>query len=759
MQYYSGKYLAEQLEMILRESKSITILHSGNPLHFRMSDWDYYIYLKCISYAGNPYPKNTTRAQLPKQDIFDTIKNSNACFMFWGYDIENDVYVCWDPQKAKSRLNDKTYVSFFSRKNIQESVIEGDIQLAKLTNGDKYVLFKSRDAVLFLEHITSYFSVPIKPMKNVNLKDISIFQNTEEGRLLNVRYDASVKLLIDEMLLSNEQPTVLSIISRCMAEYGEAYSKMGLKDWFAIVNKYQKEFNSEKQGGEEEDTLDSNDYEQTIINNYIERVSEHNIIESEDIKKKQVFSQRIKKIRQDVERFLDAHPSVSLRFYLNDLANYRVYSNDKIIELFRRHRNGDRLAHDLIVKSHLIFVVGYAYLFRKDGARIEDLIQEGNIGLLKAIEHFDHTRFRSFVNYAKNWIFQTVSFAASYMPYMTRLPLNQYSLYYKIQILKEKFEQQNGYQPSVADLEIDNNDYYENFNNIKLLYSLPDSLIEITSSVDDLDVFESNFNQIQIKEDAEHNSSYVNRLLKCLSGREEIIVRLYFGIGIESETLNSIGNKFNLTRERVRQLLSKAIRKMRDIIWGVEKYVENKETSESDNEVVTLSLAYWGDYIVLPDNKQLGRVIYTHLMNGEKVFYVLGVQDKKVYIMNKEGTLVDDKKKRALGNQSERMTPERRTFINSFYLNNNKKDNASDNQFKSENQAPKKTEHRVVKQPVIVSKSVPEMAKIGDRLLYDKRRCTVVEKRSTGGSPRLIVQYDDGTYDNVPNDIQRYSII
>ena len=274
MKFIKGKLLSSLLENNLRRSDKVTILHIGNPLHFRMLDNEFYIYLKCISYAGYPYPENTTRAQLPKQAIFDTIKESNACFMFWGYDMDNKLYVCWDPHKTKNRLNAKTYVSFFSRKNIQESVKESEVQLAQLTNGDAYALFKEVDAIYFLEHLNDYFPQTIQTKKIINPTDISLFQNTEEGKLSSVRYDTSVKLLVDEILYADHQVSVLTIISKCMAEFGETYHKMSLKDWYAIINTYMKEFKSEQQSEDEEDIQVNSNYEQFPSDETIEKVSE-----------------------------------------------------------------------------------------------------------------------------------------------------------------------------------------------------------------------------------------------------------------------------------------------------------------------------------------------------------------------------------------------------------------------------------------------------------------------------------------------------
>ncbi len=106
----------------------------------------------------------------------------------------------------------------------------------------------------------------------------------------------------------------------------------------------------------------------------------------------------------NLERFLQGNPSISLRSILSHLGQYRIYSDNEIVELIIRYRNGDQKSYDLIVKSYQRLIVGLAYLYCKDGVPLEELIQEGNIGLIKAIERFDESRFHSFSNYAKSWI-------------------------------------------------------------------------------------------------------------------------------------------------------------------------------------------------------------------------------------------------------------------------------------------------------------------------------------------------------------------
>lgn len=458
----------------------------------------------------------------------------------------------------------------------------------------------------------------------------------------------------------------------------------------------------------------------------------------------------------NVARYLQGHPSASLRSYIKKLANYRTYTDGEIKELFSRYRKGDQEAHDLIVKSNLKLVVGYAYLLRKDGAQIEDLIQEGNMGLLRAIELFDHSRSTSFINYARNWVYQTIASSIINLPYIVRLPINQYTLYYKVQKFKEKYEQQNGYPPSVDAINIDDD---VDFEKIAFLDKLPDSLKDVTVLSDDLDTFENYSNQIDDIEDAEYNQAYVYSLLKNLSGREEMIVRLYYGIGVEPETLVSIGDKFNLTRERTRQIVANAIRQMRKIVKNDNDYDDINITT-SIHYVKALKNANSGDYIEIPWQKQLCRVINSYMSHGERIFFVLGIEDRKIFKMNRDGTLLSEKKKTY--EKYKKLTPERKAFLESLYGNNNKDESATNNHDKSQIQTTQTSQEIKPRVPKIVvpnSNTLPDSAKIGDRILYDKRRGTVVEKKNKYGHARLIIKYNNGTYDNVPDDTNRYKII
>ena len=246
------------IRQLLHLEKDIDIISDGSVTHLKVMGRDFYLYIKTVTYAGNPYPKNTTRAQLPRRDEFEAIKNSDAIFLFLGYDIVNEVFVCWEPAKTKERLNEKQYVSFFSRLNLQEEVQQGNILKASLQNDFEYVLFKLNDFPYFLLHIKDYF-----PSIVIENKVVHITEKTS-GILSRIEDDASIKLLIEEQLVLNEETPTLTLISMCMNEFGEFYHKMTLKDWHKVVNNYLKEINNQSE------ELESNYYNDSMVSDFFE---------------------------------------------------------------------------------------------------------------------------------------------------------------------------------------------------------------------------------------------------------------------------------------------------------------------------------------------------------------------------------------------------------------------------------------------------------------------------------------------------------
>lgn len=236
--YPKGKELAKNFIEKLKKYPNFELISQSDVCHIRIDNEEYYLYFKCVTHEGNPYPLEHQRAQLPKRDSFDKIKESDVPFLFLGYDVDHDVYVCWEPSKVKLRLNNKTYVSFYSRLSIQASVVEGEIRDETLTNGDKFVLFKSADILSFFQMIDQHF-VELKENGQAGMEsEPPIIGKGKEivGKILDINDDDSLKLLIDSV----KEESMLRIMSACMNEFGKYYSKMSLADWNKVIKKYLK---------------------------------------------------------------------------------------------------------------------------------------------------------------------------------------------------------------------------------------------------------------------------------------------------------------------------------------------------------------------------------------------------------------------------------------------------------------------------------------------------------------------------------------
>lgn len=245
-QYLKGNALNDKFLSGFNNYKGLNvILRNNDILLLELDGHKYYVYLKCVSHKGNPYPINDQRAQLPQRPIFDTIKNSDIDFLFLGYDMDNDVFVCWDPLKVRQRLNVKTYVSFYSFKDIQNSVVSGKILPAELSNGDKFVLFKREDLLSFFNMIKVHFpqlkdSAP-NPTEDSKLDVVAHNPSKSQkveivGFLSDVNNDQSVKLLIDSLMIEDKKR--MEIICVCMNNFGKFYYNMKLTDWKRIIYTY-----------------------------------------------------------------------------------------------------------------------------------------------------------------------------------------------------------------------------------------------------------------------------------------------------------------------------------------------------------------------------------------------------------------------------------------------------------------------------------------------------------------------------------------
>lgn len=245
-QYLKGNALNDKFLSGFNNYTGLNVIIRNNDIILlELDGHKYYVYLKCISHKGNPYPLNDQRAQLPQRPIFDTIKDSDIDFLFLGYDMDNDVFVCWDPLKVRQRLNVKTYVSFYSFKDIQNSVMSGKILPAELSNGDKFVLFKREDVLFFFNMIKIHFPHLQVSTQNPteNLKpDIVEHPSSKSqkieivGFLADVNNDQSVKLLIDSLIADDKKR--MEIICNCMNSFAKFYYKMKLTDWKRVIYSY-----------------------------------------------------------------------------------------------------------------------------------------------------------------------------------------------------------------------------------------------------------------------------------------------------------------------------------------------------------------------------------------------------------------------------------------------------------------------------------------------------------------------------------------
>ena len=240
--YPKGKALIEMFINTIGGYDKFEVLRKDSICLFKFEGKCYYAYFKCVSHEGNPYPLEHQRAQLPQRPEFEEVKDSPVPFLFLGYDVDNDVFVCWEPHKVKPRLNKKSYVSFYSRLSAQQSVVEGKIKEEILTNGDKFVLFKRTDLISFLQMIDTHF--PELMSSNERTLIASEPKNEEpvdlngvylQGRILDIREDDSIKLLVDSY---PEDASILTIIGDCMNQYGQYYSKMHFSDWGKVVRAY-----------------------------------------------------------------------------------------------------------------------------------------------------------------------------------------------------------------------------------------------------------------------------------------------------------------------------------------------------------------------------------------------------------------------------------------------------------------------------------------------------------------------------------------
>ncbi len=261
--------------------------------------------------------------------------------------------------------------------------------------------------------------------------------------------------------------------------------------------------------------------------------------------------------------------SQSLDKYLQEIARVSLLTAEEEVELARRIKQGDRAALEKLTKSNLRFVVSVAKQYQHQGLTLGDLINEGNLGLIKAAERFDETRGFKFISYAVWWIRQSILQALAEQSRIVRLPLNRVGSLNKISKTFAELEQQYEREPSMEELAEELETTVAEVVNTLKVSGKHISMDAPFSSKED----EGNLYDV-MPGNQEHNpdtnllhESLRNELLRALStlsAREAQVVALFYGLeGGHSLTLEEIGEKFALTRERVRQIKEKAIRRLR----------------------------------------------------------------------------------------------------------------------------------------------------------------------------------------------------
>lgn len=259
--------------------------------------------------------------------------------------------------------------------------------------------------------------------------------------------------------------------------------------------------------------------------------------------------------------------SASLDKYLQEIGKEDLISVEEEVELAQRIKKGDRDALEKLTRANLRFVVSVSKQYQNQGLSLPDLINEGNLGLIKAAEKFDETRGFKFISYAVWWIRQSILQALAEQSRIVRLPLNQVGSLNKINKAFSKFEQKYERKPSPEELaetlELPSEKVTDTLKvsgrhismDAPFIEGEDNSLLDVLPNNDSPKADKKLLIESLIRE--------IDRTLATLTERESDIIKLFFGIGKQEMTLEEIGERFGLTRERVRQIKEKAIRRLR----------------------------------------------------------------------------------------------------------------------------------------------------------------------------------------------------
>ncbi|OQY00394.1 MAG: RNA polymerase subunit sigma [Bacteroidetes bacterium 4572_117] len=259
--------------------------------------------------------------------------------------------------------------------------------------------------------------------------------------------------------------------------------------------------------------------------------------------------------------------SASLDKYLQEIGREELISVEEEVELAQRIKKGDQVALEKLTRANLRFVVSVAKQYQNQGLTLPDLINEGNIGLIKAAEKFDETRGFKFISYAVWWIRQSVLQAIAEQSRIIRLPLNQLGALNRLNKAFLKFEQEYERKPTPNELA-----KILDLPSEKITQALKFSKKHISVDAPFIEGEDNSFIDIMANDDSpktdvslirESLNKEIDRALSTLTEREKEIIRCFFGISCTELSLEEIGDKFDLTRERVRQIKEKAIKRLR----------------------------------------------------------------------------------------------------------------------------------------------------------------------------------------------------
>ncbi len=259
--------------------------------------------------------------------------------------------------------------------------------------------------------------------------------------------------------------------------------------------------------------------------------------------------------------------SASLDKYLQEIGREERITIEDEVELAQRIKKGDQAALEKLTKANLRFVVSVAKQYQNQGLSLPDLINEGNLGLIKAAEKFDETRGFKFISYAVWWIRQSILQALAEQSRIVRLPLNQVGALNKINKIINKFEQEHERLPSadeVAEMLETSKEKVADTQRVSGRHISIDAPFVEGEDNSLLDVLPNNDSPAADRGLINESLKVeIERALSTLTERERNIIKYFFGIGCQEKTLEEIGETFNLTRERVRQIKEKAIRRLK----------------------------------------------------------------------------------------------------------------------------------------------------------------------------------------------------